>query len=80
MQSKDDRKHVIVQEYMKKNGTDVSRYERSCPRPKDRYQEKGFICCLCSEEHGLDEIHQFEIKGETKNICKGCADIVHGLV
>jgi hypothetical protein len=77
---KNGRKHVIVQEYLKKNGTDVSSHERACPRPQDTRQEEGFICCVCGEEYGLDEIHQIEIKDQIKNICKGCADIVHGLL
>jgi hypothetical protein len=35
-------------------------------------------CCVCGEEHGLDDIHHIEIKGETKKVCKGCAAEIKG--
>jgi len=37
------------------------------------------VCCVCGEEHGLDEIEHVEIKGKTKKICKGCAAEIKGL-
>ena len=43
-----------------------------------QYKE-SLICCVCGEKYETDKIHQINIKGETKNICYGCADIVHGL-
>lgn len=36
-------------------------------------------CCVCGEEHGLDEIENIEIKGKEKTICKGCAAEIKGL-
>jgi len=27
-------------------------------------------CCVCGEEHGLDDIHHIEIKGDTKKSVK----------
>lgn len=36
-------------------------------------------CPICGEEHGLDDIHEFEVNGETKKICKGCATAVKGI-
>ena len=38
------------------------------------------LCCVCGEEHGLDDIDHVEIKGETKKICKECATAVKGIV
>ena len=77
---KDGRKHIIVKEYEKKNGTEVSSHERGCPTRESNNAEDLYLCCVCGEEHGFDDIHEIEIKGEIKNICKECADTVHGLV
>ena len=77
---KDGRKHIIVKEYKKKDGTEVSSHERSCPTRESNTTDNLYICCVCGEEHGFDDIHEIEIKGEIKNICRGCADTVHGLV
>lgn len=41
--------------------------------------EECYACVICGEEHGLDDIHQIEIKGEIKKICKGCAAAIKGL-
>ena len=41
-------------------------------------QEK-YVCIVCGEEHGLDDIHHIKIKGKTKKICKGCASAIKGL-
>lgn len=41
-------------------------------------EEKHF-CIVCGEEHGFDDIHELEINGETKKICKGCATAIKGL-
>jgi hypothetical protein len=38
------------------------------------------ICCVCGEEHGLEDLHNIQVKGKGKKICKGCADIIHGLL
>lgn len=38
------------------------------------------ICCICGEEHGLDDINHIEIKGKTKKICKGCATAIKGIL
>ena len=75
---KDGKKHVIVKEYEKEDGTKVSRHERSCPTPTS--DAEFFVCCVCGEEYGLDDTHEFEVKGQTKQICKECATTVHGLV
>jgi hypothetical protein len=77
---KDGRKHIIVKKYEKKDGTDVASHERGCPTQQSDNLEDMYVCCVCGEEHGLDDIHKVEIKGEVKNICKECADTVHGLV
>lgn len=37
-------------------------------------------CIVCGEEHGLDDIHQVNIKGKEKNICKGCITTIKGLL
>ena len=80
VECKDGRKHIIVKEYKRNDGTDVASHERSCPNPKSNTYEELCLCCVCGEEYNFDDTHEIEIKGETKNICKGCADTVHGLV
>lgn len=77
---KDGRKRVVVQEYSKNDGTKVTSYIRSCPNPKTTSQDEAMVCCVCGETHPPDEIRQFQAKGQIKNICHGCADIVHGLI
>lgn len=42
--------------------------------------EECNICCCCGEEHGLDKIHDVEIKGENKKICKECATSIKGFL
>ena len=37
-------------------------------------------CIVCGEEHGLEDMHCVEIKGDEKKICKGCATSIKGLV
>ena len=80
VECKDGRKHIIVKEYEKKDRTEVSSHERGCPTRKSNTADDLYICCVCGEEHGFEDIHEIEIKGEMKNICKQCADTVHGLV
>ena len=36
------------------------------------------VCCVCGEEHGLDDINHVEIKGKEKKICKQCATAIKG--
>ena len=43
-------------------------------------EDDSHVCLVCGEEHGLDDIHHIEIKGETKKICKGCAAAIKGFV
>jgi hypothetical protein len=74
----DGRKHVSVKEYEKDNETKILRHELSCLTPKA--DTEFFICCVCGEEYGLDDTHKFKVKGQTKQICRECADTVHGLV
>ncbi len=38
------------------------------------------ICCICGEEHELDDIKHIEIKGNAKKICTGCATAVKGII
>jgi len=42
--------------------------------------EERHTCIICGEEHGLDDIHHIEIKGQTKKICKGCAASIKGII
>ena len=42
--------------------------------------EEIYICCICGEEHEDEDVHHLEVKGETKDICKGCATSIKGLV
>ncbi len=41
--------------------------------------EEIYICCVCGEEHKDENIHHIDVKGETKDICKGCATSIKGL-
>lgn len=43
-------------------------------------KDKLYTCCVCGEEHGLGDLHDINIKTQQKKICKGCVDIIHGLV
>lgn len=47
---------------------------------KKSKKEECFICSICGEEHGLDNIYNVTVKKQEKKICKECADIIHGLV
>jgi len=40
--------------------------------------DKCFVCSCCGEEHGLDDKHEVEIKGETKTFCKECVTAIKG--
>ena len=76
----DGRKHVMVRGYRNKAGKTISRYERSCPAQKTNTNDVSYTCCVCGEEHKKDEIRTFTINEETKTICTGCADTIHGLL
>ena len=39
-----------------------------------------YVCCCCGEEHGFDDIHEIEIKGETKKFCKECVTAIKGFI
>jgi len=36
------------------------------------------VCCVCGKEHVPSDIHEIEIKGTTKQICKECVTAVKG--
>lgn len=38
------------------------------------------VCCVCGEEHGLDDINHIEIKGEKKKVCEECVAAIKGLI
>jgi hypothetical protein len=40
---------------------------------------KSVNCFCCGEEHGLDDLQDIKIKGESKKICKGCVTAIKGL-
>jgi len=41
---------------------------------------KGYaVCCVCGEEHGLDDIEHIETKKGIKKICKECVTAIKGL-
>jgi hypothetical protein len=60
--------------------TNVKR--KSARKPKKKETEEEYdICCVCGEEHGLDNLHRIQVKKGERKICKECAsDIIHGLV
>jgi hypothetical protein len=35
-------------------------------------------CCICGEEHGLDNINHIETKTGKKKICKECVAAIKG--
>jgi len=37
-------------------------------------------CCVCGEEHGLDEIEHIETKRGTKKICTECVTAIKGII
>jgi hypothetical protein len=74
------RKDVVVKEYENDDETKVSLHERNCLTSKADVDKEFFACCVCGEDFGLDDTHEFQVKGQTKQICKECVDTVHGLV
>jgi hypothetical protein len=77
---KDGRKHVIVSKYKKKDGAEISRYERSCPSGKSNPSNEKDICCVCGEECDIEDLHEVDIRSEIKKICDECVDTIHGLM
>jgi hypothetical protein len=77
---KDGRKHIIVEEYTRKDGTKVRSHERSCPARGSQSSDIWYLCCVCREQFGLDDLQDVDIKGETKKVCDECVDTVHGLI
>ena len=77
---KDGRKHMIVNRYQKKDGTEISRYERSCPAGRFNPSNDQDICCVCGEECNIEYLHEVDIRNETKKICNECIDTIHGLM
>jgi hypothetical protein len=47
---------------------------------KNEKEEPRGICCICGEEHGLGDLRHIVVKKRGNKICRGCADIIHGLV
>ena len=39
-----------------------------------------YVCAVCGEEHGLDDVHHVDIKGQPKVICNECATAIKGLI
>lgn len=65
---KDGRKHIIVEEYTRKDGTKIKAHERSCPTRGSQSSDDCYLCCICGEQFGLDDLHDVDIKGEDKEI------------
>jgi len=37
-------------------------------------------CCdVCGEEHGLEDLKNYKIKGQTRKICKECVTAIKGI-
>jgi hypothetical protein len=77
---KDGKKHVIVSSYKKKDGTEISRYEQSCPDDKVNLSNDQDFCCLCGQVYDIENLRKLDIKSETKKICNECVDTIHGLL
>ncbi len=37
-------------------------------------------CCVCESNFEKEDVKHIEIKGKVKDICKGCATAIKGLV
>lgn len=77
---KDGRKHVIVGRYQKKDGTEISRYERSCPDNRANLSNDQDFCCVCGEVSDIEDLYEVDIRNERKKICNECVDTIHGLM
>jgi hypothetical protein len=42
--------------------------------------DNKYMCSICGELHSADEMHDVNIKGKLKKICKECATAIKGLV
>jgi hypothetical protein len=42
--------------------------------------EECFLCCCCEKKHDQKEIHEIEIKGETKKFCSECVTAIKGFI
>lgn len=80
VKNKNKRKPVTLKKHQKKARRNISRYKGNNPSTDVKTGDDCYICCVCSEEHGLGDLHDIQIKNETKTICKGCVDIIHGLI
>ena len=78
--NEDGKKQTIIKDYEMDNKIEESNHEHEYPNRRSIDTEDIYLCCLCGEEHSYEDIHEIEIKGEKKSICKECADIVHGLL
>ena len=45
---------------------------------KKAAEEPCYCCDVCGEEHGLEDLKDYEIKGKTRKICKGCVAAIKG--
>lgn len=41
--------------------------------------EPCYCCDVCGEEHGLDDLNDYKIKGKTRKICKDCVTAIKGI-
>lgn len=46
---------------------------------KEDDAEPCYCCEVCGEEHGLEDLKDYKIKGKTRKICKGCAAAIKGI-
>lgn len=42
--------------------------------------EPCYCCDVCGEEHGLEDLKDYNIKGEVRKICEECATAIKGMV
>ena len=42
--------------------------------------KKPCYCCeVCGEEHGLDDLNDYNIKGRIRKICRECVTAIKGI-
>ena len=64
-----------------KTSNNVEEIQASYKIELERHSTDEFIqCSICEDTHEKSIMHKVEVKGKKKYICKGCADIVHGLI
>ena len=77
--SNNGRMHIVVKEYVQKDGSNVAIHGQGCSTKESSTSEGLYICHVCGKKYKYEDIHKIEINGKIKNICKNCAETFHVL-